>query len=375
MGKFFAFVYGLVAYLIFFFTFLYAVGFVIMNSFLGKYGVRAGAVFTFDYIAAALCYIIFVGAVAGPVWVLYYGMIRSHTLGSPAKWVWATIILWIALLTIFRQLYFPGGEISRFWTQVQALVILIGIAHWIFKKRLSKKKPAWADKWLPILKHELVLPSYLVILGLIGVVGEQHADGWFIFEAFFLFGTLITLAGTATPLWELKEHLSRWEIQSLLAIFFVCVVLVNASQFGQKQYGLLPTLVGGGQPNGVLIKTQLATEENAKRAGLPVGDGMIGPVLLLYQSTSEVCVISEDNYTKDSGGAVQLKRDLIDWIATRRQEKNAKPSVAPSPALKHEAKPTASPSVAPTESIIPAPISTPTNSPTNEQVREFRTDL
>ena len=48
---------------------LYAIGFVIVNSFLGRFGLRAGAVFTFDYVAAALCYLIFVGAVAAPVWI------------------------------------------------------------------------------------------------------------------------------------------------------------------------------------------------------------------------------------------------------------------------------------------------------------------
>lgn len=333
----------------------YAVGFVIMNSFLGKYGVRAGAVFTFDYIAAALCYMIYIGAVAGPLWILYYAMIRPHTLGSPAKWVWATLIVWNALLLTFRRLYFPGGEVSRSWSDVQFAVTVIGIAHWIFKKVLTKKNPPWAKRLLPILKHELVLPSYLVVFGLIGVIGEKNASGLFIFNAFLLFGSTVILGGTSTPVWDLKEHLGRWEIQGMLAILYVCIVLVNASEFGQEQYGSLPAIVGGGHPTTIMIKTSIATDENGKRTSLPIADGMIGPVLLLYQSASEVCVISEGDYSKRTGDAVQLKRDLIDWIVTKRPNKEGKPTPTPAP------KTTASPSVSPTafENVAPSPSPTP----------------
>ncbi len=343
---------------------LYAIGFVIINSFLGKYGVRAGAVFTFDYVAAALCYIIFVGCVAGPVWIMYYGAIRAHAVQSLGRWFWATVIVWNALITIFRQLYFPETQILPLWSRIQTIIVLIAIGHLILYLIARKRKKRWAERLLPILSSELFVPLYLALVGVVGIIGEENASGWFISGAFLLFSSLTILAGTSTPIWDLKEHLSRWEIQGLLCILFVCVVLVNAGQFGKTQYALLPTVVGGGRPTTISIKTQLATDENAKALRLPVENGLIGPVLLLYQSSSEVCVVSKDDYEKASGGAVLLRRDLIDWMATSHVEKKAKASPLPTPREPRNPAPTTTPNPAPKSDSAGSPSVSPTEAAT-----------
>ena len=96
---------------------LYAIGFVIMNSFLGRFGLKAGAVFTFDYVAAALCYLIFLAAVAVPVWTIYFGIMRwiQRKHEALSNWLWATIVVWNALIYVFRQLYFPESYLRARW--------------------------------------------------------------------------------------------------------------------------------------------------------------------------------------------------------------------------------------------------------------------
>ena len=133
----------------------------------------------------------------------------------------------------------------------------------------------------------------------------------------------------------------------------MCVILVNAGEFGKKQYAFLPATVGGGHPATVMVKSALGTADNAQRLGLPVSNGVIGPVLLLYQTGTDVCVITKESFAKRNGGAVQIKRDLVDWIVTNPQ---ASPTPTPSPTPSNasgafeesQVSPTASPAISST---------------------------
>ena len=120
---------------------LYALGFVIVNSFLGQFGIRAGSLFRFDYVAAALCYLIFLAAVGLPVWAITYGVERRVS-GMPfSKWLWAILVVWNAVIVLFRGLFFPDSPVPQKLNWVDkalgcfvAVQIIITVVVWKRKK-------------------------------------------------------------------------------------------------------------------------------------------------------------------------------------------------------------------------------------------------
>jgi hypothetical protein len=353
---------------------LYTVGFVIVNSFLARFGVRAGAVFTFDYVAAALCYFVFVAAVAAPIWVIYHALTKPDTdKADLSKRMWATLAIWNALIYIFRPLYFPDSPASK-WSWVNTTWAIILGLHLLLLLLISRLLPKTErpeviearNKLKDFLKHRLFVVGYITSLSFIFLLQEPNLDGLFVFTAASLYAGAMFLMGTGISVWDLKEHLKRREIQLLWAVSLICLILANASTFGKRQYPLLPTIVGGGRPSTITIK--MADYRSLGDSLLPITNGLIGPVLLLYQSDSEICVITKSTFAKGLGSAVQLKRDLVDWLATESSNTSRiytplaivvdTPTPKPTPTFTPTATPT--PTLTPTATATLTPTPTPT---------------
>ena len=290
---------------------LYCIGFVIVNTHLGKFGVRPGVLNSFDYIAASLCYLLFVAVVGFPAWVLLYGMTNKPINKTGiSSWIFAVIIVWYFLLGQFTRLFFGDLTEKRDVGISGRVILIVAILHITlvvvlkYSGRLLRLRRALAD-W----KYFYV---YVAMDGFIGFIRRPDVDHTFVFGAIVLYGVVSSLPEFQD--WKLQDYLKYNEICAMIGIFAVCLVFASASEFGKLQYGFLPTSIGGGKLSRVFLKTPLATAENADLLALPVSKGLIGPVMLIYQSDKQVFVVAEKPIDGKPHNAIQIRADLVEVI-------------------------------------------------------------
>lgn len=294
---------------------LYAFGYVIWNSDLGRFGLRTNTFLSFDYIAAAMRYLMFISAVAFPIWFVLYTITDDLSVsGHPmTERLWAIVIISYAVMYEFKQLFFPDRQAHLSW-----LIdgVLLGILCVHLGLLITISKLGKAARLREILTQRIFFASYLTVWSYAGFLREPNVDISFVFSTCLIYVTATNLIGTRVEMQRLKEHLKHPGVQALVLVLFACAALANASQFGKKQFALLPQTVGGGRPMTALLKSSFFTEQLANQFKLPVSGQFIGPVLLLYESDSNVCFTTKENFMDPKKGAFAVKRDAVEVIAT-----------------------------------------------------------
>lgn len=292
---------------------LYCIGFVIINSHLARFGIQAPTLPALDYVAASLCYALFVSVIGFPAWILIYslmeGIIKKQRISG---WIFVVVIIWNVLIGQFTSLFFGDNNtpVSTHW--FNTFVIIVGFIHLATVMILKKFKRLPAR--LEVLDDYSWGFGYIALMNIVGFMRRPEVDGLFVLSALTFYLTFTNL-----PIYHIQdahEHLRRREAQIMIGLFAICLSLANASQFGRKQFGLLPHSIGGGKLSKVLLKTSLAISDSPQSFDLPVKGDCFGPVMLLYQSEIDVAVISEDNFNADLRSSVQIRRNLIDAIIT-----------------------------------------------------------
>src|SRR5437879_1125176 len=127
---------------------LYALGFIIWNAALGRFGVSLGAAIRVDYISAALCYVVFVASVAVPVWIVLRIFESSTGRATDAESApfWAAVVLWNLTIGRIRTLYLstphkdllsiPRSISQAFWWKLALVtVLLVHVAVAVFLRK------------------------------------------------------------------------------------------------------------------------------------------------------------------------------------------------------------------------------------------------
>lgn len=326
----------------FLFTFcFYVIGYVVLHSYLARFGLRFPAGSAFDCISAALCYFFMVGGIGLPIWLFIRALRQRFEDPSQRKDFFLFLLLLLnALLSRFIQLVFPIPAVaSEKPPQIPLLWIMIAIhVSILLILKVSKRAPAVYS----FLYGMVWMFFYFTLDQFIWFFKQPTVDSEFLLETMFLY---TTLANVPYYVKNPMEHLRRLELRVMLVPFAICLILAHASKFGRKQYQLLPATIGGGRPSIIFLKTALATADNAKRFEIPSKDGYLGPVFLLYKTDTEVAIISEADIETKPHSAVQIQRNLVEAIVTApiplpKSDQASQPTV-PSPnnaPLKQEEK-------------------------------------
>ena len=274
---------------------VYLLGFVILNSHLAQFGIRVGPIFAIDLLTTGLCYVTFVGALAFPFWIVLHRLFvdvlgRAGGIEGFSKNIWLTMTAW-RLLTHY---YFRIGFSEPAPIQWNFLVLtavatfgvlsIAGICIGVRRKRLGK---SFDNLWVDVGIYGLI------ILSIIPEILRHEIDISFVLSSLLIYITIALAFGI--PFWELRKELfNPIAVRFLLILISIVVVMANAAQFGRRQYGFLPQVLGGGRPSTIYIKCRVTSDRFVKQNNYPIQDGVIGPMLLLFRSSEEIWIVGEN---------------------------------------------------------------------------------
>lgn len=295
---------------------LFLLGWIILTAHLSSFGIRIGAVVSFEFIAAALCYIGFLLCVGFPAWILIHAVAYSgHNIfrdDSGASRVGAVLLLWNVVLGAFVSIYFPtdlkaGVHVS--WSTF--LIFYIAGAHLtllLFTRFLAR-----SSKLHRILSNSIWLGVYVTGIQFYFFILRPGIDGEYVFTTLFLYVAIFNVPFFNQKHWD--QYKRRTEVQVLIVIAFLLALLANAIHFGQKQYGYIPRTLGGGKPSVVFLRLRHTADTAEWRPqGFPFSADLLGPVLLLFRSDAEICVMPKDDLGKAEPRSLQLKSEMVDAI-------------------------------------------------------------
>ncbi|MEP6637484.1 MAG: hypothetical protein ABJB97_12220 [Acidobacteriota bacterium] len=312
---------SLTGYTVFIVAVLYALGFVIWNAALGRFGVSLQPAVRVDYIAASLCYLVFVAAVAVPVWVslhLFQNLIRRKDENETAAF-WAAVLLWNFTIGRFSALYFstPHRELAEvtvsrstiaFRWELALLALLIvhvllavatrwfGLSVWKLGRRASFR-----------FKHSFL---YLTFFQFILFLKSRSVDTEFLFETLTIYTTLTYFGSGGVDVFSVIRA-KHSQVRFMFVTFCCLAVLVNAQSFGKAQFPLLPKSIGGGMPEEVIIVISSSDSRILAESGIPHTDTTAGPLLILAETESDFLLAAKSQYILGKGPVVLLKRSLI----------------------------------------------------------------
>lgn len=324
--------------------FLYALGYIILTTHLGRFGAHVGVLLSFDCVASALCYIGFVCAVGLPAWIICHRFFVAPwaIFGKQAnikerELVGLLILGWNLLLS------WGAGAFLGAQSEVQDANVRMPIWYWyIIGAHLSLYLLLKFTKKLPRVLAFLTnwpwVALYITAPALTAFMRRPEIDGGFVISTIMLYTVLMNIETFVFG--QQKEELkSRGEIQVLIALVWLFVIVSNAIAFGKNQFARLPATLGGGSPIEVSLRASSSNIQELQKVGLPLIGDSIGPVLMLFSSDKDVFVISTENFKNARGGAVEIRREFLNAIytvpkpETYTRSKGATPSPSPSASI------------------------------------------
>jgi hypothetical protein len=224
---------------------LYALGFIIWYAFLGRFGLYPRSIQTFEFFAAALCYLGFVGTLAVPPVLLLLLMNRKPTGGTTSilTRMEPLLAVWYAILYASKGMYFRGGRSGWFsWLPIGALVSAFVFGAWL---RASKKP----GRFIRFFGHGMTRWTLTTLAMLLWIALSSGDSAGFIIVTIFLLGVVGSGGGgiggpDISEVWKTRI----FEVRVMICFFAALVVIAHARGFGSKQFGRIPKEFGGGQP-------------------------------------------------------------------------------------------------------------------------------
>lgn len=309
----------------------YITGFVIINSYLGKYGLTAGELFGAKYLSAGLLYLAITVIFIVNWWFFiksYYIMAECKTFREKIKYIAYPIVLIIStlifLIVIFSPSKHTGDMIDKFfqknWTQYLFLILLVIFAitrvlGWFFKTSKNRLEN-WGMFFLVILMFVFIL---------------QKASVFFFLWVIFLFCLLSLIFGRK----KTNEPFSPILIDSLgkryiNPIGFASTLVLTFSMiwfFGRMIYERITPDIGGGSP----VKVKILLRESLPSSFSTVikdtsNADVIEEAYLLHQEQSSLVLLIPDSIGGDK--AIRLNynevRLMIPIIETNVRPKKVK---------------------------------------------------
>jgi hypothetical protein len=259
---------------------LYAFGFVIWHGYLGQYGVGPPSFWKIEFFSAALCYFTVVIAISLPA-ALFLGRRfspeaqRYSFTNADGVSIYPLLFLYAFLLSQVGSLFFGTHIYLDSGIFGSILVILMaaqaGLAIYALIKEI-KKKPI-TSRIVKAFSHQMWFSGLAFLLSLKALLSAPKLNGFIFFSTILLYPSLTIFGGFPVELYW--RNFSR----PLKSLTFLCAALVlfsHARFFGAKQFGLIPQIVGGGEPLKALLVLGPDQRNLAKLLAVPHFEETIG---------------------------------------------------------------------------------------------------
>lgn len=292
---------------------LYLIGFVVWHAFLGKFGASPQSIVQIDFISAALCFLSLCGMFVVPTYMLRdtfrtkqeHERIESRFFRTSLLYGWVIVLVWAA------PLYFPDFDNAPQWVFIAPLCLFfIHSAIVIFLWRKSKMKGVSAAIWVME-----AFPLYALLYELLTIIRNSHETVVPLLALAFLFASAQELPFDIQIFWSHEKQTGKL----FAAIMFVVILVAYAHVFGIRTFGTIPRVVGGGQPETVLVKLSDVGKPVVTLLGLPTTNGLVGPLALLSQSDNSLVVIPAGEFslatsTTNKVYAREIQRSLVEAL-------------------------------------------------------------
>jgi hypothetical protein len=318
---------------VFFVFIMYAMGFVIWTSYLGKYGFATSGLLQVEYISSAFCYLFLFSFLALPaVWVFMTRIQRKELNQSLHKRESFRLVgvLWTLVMLPAVSLYFPNEKVSSaMWLSL--LVASLALCHsmmmiWIYKNKIKriveKGEQPYLSKRDAILTSNLWLGLYSFIIILIIVQYSPAMDKKYFIQTPIMFLALPLIFISRSDK-ETTRHLPLFN--ALIALFAFTALITNVQTFGARQFEAIPKWLGGGKPQRALLRLGANNQELAELLQLKhcsldhinkvnATNGFYGPVQILMKTDKEIYFTIDEAISTNKHTARQIRSDLVEGM-------------------------------------------------------------
>lgn len=289
----------------------YILGYVVWNSYLGKYGLHLDDFLRLEYLSGAVCYLLFSFIWGLPVLylALYIHFGKSANLGPLHK---TMMIPWLYLVLESMLFFSLSGSKPATLTyyEPRALILEIGLIHLVifglFKKRLQNSSVgrvvSWGGWW----------PLYGLLFVVALLIAAPNANLDFILSYGATAGTISYFANINREAWQ--NH--KFVVNISITVCAFLILLNNAKEFGDKQFALIPKQDGGGFPERARLLATPSARSSFESLNLhPDSVGWVGPIRILARTEKDTYILGDNaNLPVGPAHALSIKNTLYDAI-------------------------------------------------------------
>jgi len=289
----------------------YAIGFIIVNSYLLNYGSAGASLFKVKYISAGLLFLLIAALIAISFSAVFWARTQKEELESNRRRavLWApTFALYILYLLLNQitdsEVRSPLEEIQ--WLRWVPLAVLMMLVAGLV---IEESKWEWRGaRWLrnnrgvsnlglaSVILITSYSPAVLMVLGLLAYI---------IFSA-------MSFAFSEDPV---AVRFNDWPIKVIYDLaFFVVLLLISLGFFGQSMYGHIKPQYGGGQP--ARVRVVLAEEKRVQFMHLGLqqeAETLLGDTQLIDSTDTEFLFLVKKSHG-DKGLLLQVNKSLVDVL-------------------------------------------------------------
>jgi hypothetical protein len=310
---------------------MYAVGFVIWTSYLGKYGFAPMGMLQVEYISAAFCFLLLFIYLALPsVWLVLAHLEKTKEVAKRIGEPFGVLsVMWTFCLPVLITMYYSGSSKLDSALKYWFVLLIMGLVHFmLYYHFIGKNAATLKDGEQPLLKRIRVLksPVWPVVYSLVCIVivytHLPNADA-----TYFLVTPIIFLMFTSSYIELIQKGLNkRFVIFNVtVGIFAFAGLVTDVELFGMRQFEHIPKYIGGGKPQKALLRLSANNQELAELLQLKhcsldptnvikATNGFYGPVQILIKTEKEIYFTIDEASSTNKHTARQIRSDLVEGM-------------------------------------------------------------